>query len=68
MKKDLIKTVLPFLLTSIICPFVSLFCNDEDNYTLPALLCAIAPILLIINLTKSYSNKWLYSQKQSKDE
>lgn len=68
MKKDLIKTVLPFLLTSIICPFVSLFCNDKDNYTLPALLCAIAPILLIINLTKSYSNKWLYSQKQSKDE
>ena len=64
MKKDLIKTVLPFLLTSIICPFISIFSNDGDNYTFSALLCAIAPILLIINLTKSYSNKWLYSQNQ----
>lgn len=70
MKKDLIKTVLPFLLTSIICPLVSIFCNDRqrDDYTFSALLCAIAPILLVINLVKSYSNKWLYSQKQSKDE
>ena len=70
MKKDLIKTVLPFLLTSIICPLVPIFCNDNqrDDYTFSALLCAIAPILLIINLVKSYSNKWLYSQKQSKDE
>ena len=68
MKKELIKTVLPFLLTSIICPFISIFSNDGDNYTFSALLCAIAPILFIINLVKSYSNKWLYSQKQSKDE
>lgn len=70
MKKDLIKTVLPFLLTSIICPLVSIFCNDRqrDDYTFSALLCAIAPILLVINLVKSYSNKWLYSQKQPKDE
>ena len=68
MKKKLIKTVLPFLLTLIVCPFISIFCNDGDNYIYSALLCAIAPILFIISLVKSYSIKWLYSQNQSKDE
>lgn len=68
-KKELIKTVLPFLLTSIVCPFISLlYCDDKDDYTIPALLCATAPILLLINLVKAYSIKWLYSQNQPKDK
>lgn len=68
-KKELIKTVLPFLLTSIVCPFISLlYCDDKDDYTIPALLCTTAPILLLINLVKAYSIKWLYSQNQPKDK
>lgn len=72
-KKELIKTVLPFLLTSIVCPFISLllsllYCDHKDDYTIPALLCATAPILLLINLVKAYSIKWLYSQNQPKDK
>ena len=68
-KKELIKTVLPFLLTSIVCPFISLlYCDNKHDYTIPGLLCATAPILLLINLVKAYSIKWLYSQNQPKDK
>ena len=68
-KKELIKTVLPFLLTSIVCPFTSLlYCDNKHDYTIPGLLCATAPILLLINLVKAYSIKWLYSQNQPKDK
>lgn len=68
-KKELIKTVLPFLLTSIVCPFISLlYCDNKHDYTIPGLLCATAPILLLINLVKAYTIKWLYSQNQPKDK
>ena len=68
-KKELIKTVLPILLTSIVCPYISLlYCDNKHDYTIPGLLCATAPILLLINLVKAYSIKWLYSQNQPKDK
>lgn len=71
MKKELIKIVLPFLITSIICPFIATLiywsCNERD-LDIYVLLLVIAPILFIINLTKAYAQKWLYSQEQQKDE
>ncbi len=69
MKRELIKTILPFLITSTLCPFVATLiywsCNDR-NLDIYVLLLIIAPILLIINLTKAYSQKWLYSQEKQK--
>ena len=72
-KKELIKTVLPFLLTSTVCPFISTIytlCQNGYRYntTFPTFLCAIAPILLLVILARAYSMKWLYAQKQSKGE
>jgi uncharacterized membrane protein len=71
MKRELIKTILPFLTTSTICPFVATLiywsCNKR-NLDIYVLLLIIAPILLIINLTKAYSQKWLYSQEKQKDK
>ena len=71
MKKELIKIVLPILVASTICPFITtLIYLSSNNCKLEiyTLLLVIAPLLLIINLIKAYTQKWLYSQEQQKDE
>lgn len=68
-KKELLKTTLPVLITSIICPFIATLISDsqhdDENFMLPFFLLIIAPILIIVNLVKAYSQKWLNSQEQN---
>ena len=70
-KKELVKTVLPVLVASTICPFITtLIYMSSNNHKLEiyTLLLVIAPLLLVVNLIKAYTQKWLYSQEKSKDE
>ena len=68
-KKQLLKTTLPVLIASIICPFIATLISDsqhdDDNFMLSFFLLIIAPILIIVNLVKAYSQKWLYSQEHN---
>lgn len=68
-KKELLKTTLPVIFTSIICPFIATLISDsqhdDENFMLSFFLLIIAPILIIVNLVKAYSQKWLNSQEQN---
>lgn len=68
-KKELLKTTLPVPIASIICPFIATLISDsqhdDDNFMLSFFLLIIAPILIIVNLVKAYSQKWLYSQEHN---
>lgn len=68
MRKDLMRIVLPFLSTSVLCPFVStllLLINDDDRVmlTVAALLCSLPVVLLVRGLILAYAKEWLYNRK-----
>lgn len=68
-KRELLRTTLLVLITSIMCPFIATLISDsqhdDDNFMLSFFLLIIAPILIIVNLVKAYSQKWLYNQEQN---
>lgn len=67
MRKELMRIVLPFLSTSVLCPFVStlLLINDDDRVmlTVAALLCSLPVVLLVRGLILAYAKEWLYNRK-----
>lgn len=42
--------------------------SNNHKLEIYTLLLVIAPLLLVVNLIKAYTQKWLYSQEKSKDE
>lgn len=66
MKKQLVKTVLPCILTSL-CPIFAYSideCIFEDEHIVLFLCSFTFILLLVINLVKAYSAKWLYGKNE----
>lgn len=72
-KKELAKTVLPFLLSMIICPLLTsilyenvLHRRSQNGWLLMLLL--IPPIILVISIARSFVQSWVSQNYHSEDE
>ena len=71
-KKDIIRTVLPVLITSTLCPFISALiqltngCHGVEWMSL--LLLSIPILIILVDLIITYSQKWVYNQGQQEGD